>query len=72
MEFLSDGDQYGGLAPIKWRGMCSACCQLFELCRAEIVERRVSPHRVIETVDISGNGVFGFGAGIEDGSPDKV
>ena len=28
-----------GFAPIKWRGMYSACCQFFELCRAEIVER---------------------------------
>src|SRR4051794_26110308 len=35
----------------------SACGAFFELCRAEEVKRRVSPGRIVEPVDIAGNGV---------------
>lgn len=45
---------------------------LFELGRAEEVERRMAPDGIVEAVDIAGNGVFGLGARMEDGAPDQL
>src|SRR4051794_20269244 len=44
-----------------WRGIVSVYGAFFELCRAEEVKRRVSPGRIVEPVDIAGNGGFRFG-----------
>lgn len=40
--------------------------------RADIVERGVAPDRVVEAVDIAGNGLRGLVTGIEDGAPDHL
>ena len=32
----------------------------------------MAPDRVVEAVDITGNGLGGFGAGVEDSAPDKL
>ena len=61
-----------GLAPLKWRGICSVGRLSLELGGAEVVERRVAPHGVVEAVDIAGNGLPGLGAGVEDGAPDEL
>lgn len=61
-----------GLAPIKWRGICSALRSSFELRRADVVERRMAPDGVVEAVDVAGNGLRGFVAGVEDCSPDEL
>jgi hypothetical protein len=60
-----------GLAPIKWRGIASTDRLLFELCGAEVVERRMAPNGIVEAIDISGNVTLGFGAGEESGSPNQ-
>ena len=61
-----------GHAPLKWRGICSVGRLSLELGGAEVVERRVAPHGVVEAVDIAGNGLPGLGAGVEDGAPDEL
>src|SRR3954447_14771577 len=50
----------------------SACGAFFELCRAEEVKRRVSPGRIVEPVDIAGNGGFRLGTRMEDRAPDQL
>jgi hypothetical protein len=60
-----------GLAPVKWRGIASTDRLFFELCGAEVVERRMAPNGVVEAIDISGNVALGFGAGEEGGSPNQ-
>lgn len=60
-----------GLAPINWRGIASTDRLFFELCGAEVVERRMAPNGVVEAIDISGNVTPGFGAGEEGGSPNQ-
>ena len=38
-KFITEQPPAIGLAPIKWRGVVSACRPFFELGRAEVVER---------------------------------
>ncbi len=46
-------------------------CPPFELKRADEVERRMAPDRVVEAVDISTDRGGRLGPGLEDGAPDE-
>ena len=61
-----------GLAPLKWRGICSVRRLSLELGGADVVERGMAPHGIVEAVDIAGNGLPGLGAGVEHSAPDEL
>ena len=75
ISYLSDAVlmlRYFGLAPLKWRGICSAGGPSFELGGAEVVERGVSADRIVEAVDVTGNGLFSLSTSVENGAPNHL
>jgi hypothetical protein len=61
-----------GLAPHLWRAVWQLSGQPFELNRTNIMERRMTPHRVVEAVDVTADGLPGLSSGLEDGAPDQL
>ena len=45
---------------------------VFELNGALVVEGGVSPYRIVEAVDVAGNGLFGIVSGLEACAPDEL
>ncbi len=58
-----------GLAPRLWRGIGSGRSHLLEPRRACEVERGMAPDGVVEAVDVSADGLCGFGACFEGSAP---
>ncbi|WP_199720990.1 hypothetical protein [Azospirillum cavernae] len=48
-----------GVALEKWRAFGFGLCRSLEIAWAFVTERRMSPHRIIEPVDVASNGDFG-------------
>src|SRR3954468_6479840 len=61
-----------GLASLQWRAFGGLCGPPFELHRAEEVERGVAPDGVVESLDVTADGVCSLGPGLEDGAPDEL
>src|SRR3954466_8184546 len=61
-----------GLASLQWRAFGGLCGPPFELHRAEEVERGVAPDGVVDSIDVTADGVCSLGPGLEDGAPDEL
>jgi hypothetical protein len=48
-----------GVSLEKWRAFGFGLCGGLEIAWAFVAERRMSPHRIIEPVDVASNGNFG-------------
>lgn len=67
----SIGEQRSGLALEKWRAFGFRLCGGLECAGALIAQRRVSPQRIIEPVDVVSNSDFSIRSGKKNCSPDK-
>jgi len=57
--FPQIGFEGTGVALEKWRAFGFGLCRSLEIAWAFVAERRMSPHRIIEPVDVASNGDFG-------------